>query len=250
MPVLEITNGNGVLVSNAEISVQAVMTYPLDDPQEKERRRNFLVYHLYKAFIDREGKSGTSTVELHACELQWLLSLDLDRTKRDEMLRSEKGFVAGAILRHIETTSRLSPGRASVGNAVRDRIASMKKEADEQEQFANKIGWEGQRLWRGQSRTPLWNTSEAKVREAWSEMKPVAHLYAAEPDWEWTPVKTAGDPSGFLTFLADAEYFRVFGETHFARGQKKHGNSTLDPMTTWKTPDDLVLPNSCHPRGH
>ncbi len=70
---------------------------------------------------------------------------------------------------------------------------------------------------------------------SWRAFRPVAHLWAAQCSIE-CPMKEL-EPPAFLEWLAGAEDLRRRGEAFRPKVP------VLDPGTTWRMPDELVLPS-------
>jgi hypothetical protein len=88
--------------------------------------------------------------------------------------------------------------------------------------------------------------------KAWLRYKAVAHLWAAYNLMRNLLLQSGAngfsvvsrspyeDPDAFLTFLALAEKYRIWGEAFKPHAQR--GKSLLDPQTTWSVPAHLILP--------
>jgi hypothetical protein len=85
------------------------------------------------------------------------------------------------------------------------------------------------------SSEPVIMRGRSKILEAWSQFKPVSHLWAASAHCYSGPYETVED---FMYFYSLSELFRNFGENHFARAQKE---PTLSPDITWKIPPSFPL---------
>lgn len=255
MPVLDISDGKGGLKPGALDTLMAVMAYPSDEPAEVEQRKLLQCLWLYCDFLSPEREKSSEAIPIEIRDLRRLLFLNPQKVHDDYEKQRQKGHIAGHILSNIEIVARITPGKASVNRAVGVAlmVARGKGKIGEavlatRPDFEIQVGPDWKRPWEGQSRSPRYNISEAKIREYWSNFKSVSHFWAAQTYSKNRSLFGAAEDKSyeFLDLLADAEHLRKIGEGHFARGQKKHNNSTLDPDATWKTPDDLALPESLY----
>ncbi len=219
--VLEITDGKGTLRLEAPLIVLATMSHP-DDPAQ---RFKFLDTLTAKALTELEAPISRKLAiqaSAAAAEAESVL---------DEMGEAAYGIaVAGDILLFVFNAARYSPKSASVARAIA-------------------VWCEAHALGKTQEGGYV-AASPRSVKAAWSRFKPVAHLCGALSLFQIDQIAALNplDPETLLNFLAVAEALRAFGEAHHPpsgrTGSKPSRTSMLDPDTTWKTPSDLVLPQS------
>ena len=213
-PILEITDGKGNLLSDAFFTVLATMFHP-DNP---EQRRRFL-----------EAPSAIAQIEIGA-PILWKSIPAAAECESVLDQASDAGYgmtVSGDLLLFIMSAARHSPKDASVARAIWVWC----------EDQARGKTHEGRAV----------AASPRSLKAAWSRFKPVAHLCGAWRNFTTEQIVALDltNLQTLLNFLALAEALRGFGESHHPpsgrAGGKSHVSSTLDPMTTWRTPTDLRL---------
>jgi hypothetical protein len=226
-PVLEITDGNGQLLSDAPFRVLATMFHPNDSAA----RDQFTQLFLARTVLDAASSEPTPQ-ELILQASERVASMDVVLKRADA---SAYGVaVTGDLLLTIISAAFYVPRHASLERAIRAWC---------QDQVRGKTG-EG----RGVA------ASTRAVKASWSKFKPVAHLCAAfqiNRDLGENSSLMPVDNVGLATFLAVAETLRNLGEAHHppvGRACSKLGaTTTLDPQSTWHLPANIVLPKVSFP---
>lgn len=219
-PVLEITDGRGLLLTTAPVIVLATMCHP----ENPEARARFVESTAAKVLLDNGARLSRKRT-YQAAQLAAKFESVADNG-------AESGYgiaVAGDLLSLIVRASLHSPKDASLERAVRLWAADQ----------ARGTTGDGCRV----------AASRRSILAAWTKFKPVAHMCAAlRLSQRGLPGCNPAILAEMPVFLAVAETFRLLGVSHHPpagrTGSKPAINSTLDPETTWRMPSDLVLPKA------
>ena len=209
MPVLDIDLDK---IGNTLCNIKATMLYP-ENPVER-----LTYYTLYQNISKRHNGGNITDTALSIDEdvLRHLRSL----IETDVRRRQEEGIVTGGLLVLIKQLSDYG-AEASVKKAI--HIMS------HEEGIVNDIP-----------------TGRTKLQQYWSRLKPVAHLWA-DVYLHARHIVFRHDalpltPKRLVTFLARAEWFRRFGESHIPT-RVIPSQPTLQPERTWSLPLGLPLPD-------
>lgn len=160
---------------------------------------------------------------LEVRDIYFLLSLPSEhylKRKRTETMK--KGFIAGDVLCSLYLIHKFNL----------DPEPSLKKAISAVSQYAQEIEFGDE------TKIPH---SKTRIKEIWSQMKPVSHLWAAErlnSSYQYSDRERIYSPGNITTFLAVAKELYNFGTTfipHRARPQVP----VLDTSELVKLPDEL-----------
>lgn len=135
------------------------------------------------------------------------------------------GSVAGEMLLFLLTCARYHPEHVSVKKAV----------------YIQGFVLDGAVNGYGKEVT----SNPSKIKEWWSQFRPVAHLWAAFEIWQkdLAQARELSPAEGLMGFLSIAEALRKEAESCFARAQRLRHGPILDPTETWRVSPELELEN-------
>jgi hypothetical protein len=249
-PELPVSDGQGGLDALAPLQLHSVMAFPNDPLARRQmiaKSQLFIVDTIGRGAVSEdlhpeagceepveESADYQELLEVARFDWGWFSPADFEvfRTapSEDEVIKRARahllgGGIAGQMLLDLLHCAEYDPKHVSSKSARYLRRSINNRTAES--------GGEKKDL------------SDSSYRDYWIRYRPVAHLWAAHLLWrEWNkPSETlfSEDPTDFKKFLSLAEALRKRGERVFARGQWAGYGPVLDPRTTWRAPEDLVL---------
>lgn len=231
MPVLPLTDGDGVLQDDAPLWLLAIMHFP----SSLERQQEFYAASWARMILSREARPESMTLGSEAVELL-ADAKTFDQQQKDIQALFVRGYLVGEVLALICFKSQYDPASAS-----RNKAQYLQRLCLEDAARANP--------------RMSWPKSERSQHQSWREFSPVAHLWAGLILFSQWESGSSEDASfrvlGFRhdeipQLLGFAEYFRKIGEKFEPTGQRPTAESpsktVLDPEETWKCPEDLEIP--------
>ena len=229
--ILDIVTPKGTLDPLALTSLVPVMLYPRDKQARVERKERMTVGYfsaaLYQWCEDNDLEDDQPRrLDMHRRLNAWV-QRHLVLLSQQERKRFWQGMTAGSVLIRLMQIDRDAPP-ASVNKAM---VAL----EDHLQGATYADGSYGPRSLR-------------EIQGAWSEYKPVAHLWAAlmalqlreKNPYEFDPdVVRSFFTESLPEFLAAAEYLLRFGADFHSRGQRK---PLLTRSEVWHLPQGLSLP--------
>lgn len=216
MPVLDISDESGAISANAAVLVQATMAHPKD----KLQRLQYLAVLIARACIENPKSHFPRS----------LIPVLMDAPPGKKILETvaqtgNSGDMAAEVLSRVLRCSVHHPKHASVLKAV--EVVSKLRQREKRR---------GAKL----------SASSAKILREWKEYKSVAHLWLTLAAFRQQKAPNPLDPRNelLIPFLGMSEALRMQGEGVFAHGQRARGKPVLDPSRTWRTPDNLPLPET------
>jgi hypothetical protein len=199
------------------LEIISVMAYPNDKKARKKLLANISSKPLGDTQLDKGLREGLEDVFSQMGGISILHdSPEYEKIMEQYSLNTYRGNFAGLILHYIwRIEADSSHSGASVNKAIFLVVECFKDVKN------------GTTKWKG------YPFNEKYIRQAWSDFKPVSHLWAAFVQWDtWgRPSDIAPyDSSGIHGFISLSEKFRTFGLNHFPRAQKA---STLPSKGTW-----------------
>ena len=226
MPELDIGDGKEVPDWRDSLRVWAVMCYPNDPKQQEVYEIRCAAQMMIQSSADDEA-IATDLAELLA-PIGGFRALSDGPSYTDIEHRTARqvigGTTAGDILANIMRLDLYD-----YGGSVRKAIRAMETYYTKREQHQVEPQLPGK-----------FPTKRSAIIAAWSEFKPVAHLWAAHRSVDSQAHQlTPFPPANLPVFLATAELYRSFGESHHPHGQK---TPTLPPAETLRVRPSFPLP--------
>jgi len=211
----------------------AVMLYPSDHTA----REQYLAVHVARAQIEQAGQAGlrdSAEISIPLNLLDRLLDTpDYETLSVDVAERAKRGMVAGWLLAAIYLMARLSIEREP---SVNKSIFALSRYA-----ASSRFG----------DGTPI-HRSEARIRDAWSEFQPVAHLWAAKElnrSYMFAPEREMLIPPHQIKFLQVAAGQLDFASAFVAyRAKKKFRWSMAVLLGRYLNPTPVAR-STCHDPG-
>lgn len=182
---------------------------------------------LHDASEDDEVRLSVRTVR------ELMSSPTGDGLRQMEADRTRKGFIAGQVLCTMFVMDRFAehlPKRGAAGATLSKALAVQTAWAASGGAFGDGVA------------LPL---SDRMVKDAWIQLRPVAHLWAAlhiNAAWPWAPKGSELHPEHFGKFLRVGAGFQEFGiQFTLTSKQTKQSAPLIDPGTAWQL-DPLAYP--------
>ena len=232
--ILDIVTPEGTLDPLAVTFFLPVMLYPQDEQARAERQETMTVQYfsaaLYQRYEDNDLKDDQlCRLAMHQRLHAWVQrQADAALNSQQELKRFWQGVVAGAVLIWLMQIDRDAPP-ASVNKAtvaLEDHLQGVVPFTDGRYQ----------------------PKSLREIQKAWSEYKPVVHLWAAVFALRFREKNPSAFDADMLRsffteslpeFLAAAEYFLRFGANFYSHGQRK---PLLTRSEVWHLPQGFSLP--------
>lgn len=219
MPTLAICDETGRPLPQGVVWTFAAMFYPYDHA----RREEFAARVLCGVGANAASRGERVTVSPASLKAA-LRAEDHPMAQASSAAGRSKGrwyegTVAGVQVEIVWALAHQAPQHASRRKAVylMERLAASRKESGVKSSF-DKI---------------------------WSRYHPVAHLWAAfnTRNQTFTRNNQIGYTAqvDFGAFIAEAEVYREWGETHYAPPESAKRTPLLDPASTWKPPSNWTL---------
>lgn len=214
--------------------VLSLMFWPSsDDKQEREQ------WAALQSVRGELSETSEGTVQIAVSTLRLLVSApayeDIVAKERE---RGRAGFVAGSVLVAMFFLDRYAdrlPKRGAAGASLNKAFAIVAK-------------WGGQGNTFGDG-SPL-PKSDRTIKDAWSQFRDVAHLWAAlsvNAAFPWAPEREALSSEHFGTFLGVAAGFQQFGlGLQIQNRTTKKLSRLLDPLSLWHVDTTKHAPVRLH----
>ncbi|RTL22776.1 MAG: hypothetical protein EKK52_05370 [Burkholderiales bacterium] len=210
---------NGTLPHDS-ILIRALMKWPGEG--EEEGRRQYYVTDFYRGVA---YEPGPPQLLVSVEDIQKLLEApSWPELVRQAKERTRRGMIAGDVLVSMYLMNLLRdrlPNRGAAG-ATLDKAFAI---ADEWARQGNAWG----------DGVPL--AKMTKIKAAWLEFRPVAHLWAAvsmNQVFPYAPAREIFHPNYINAFFRAAAYFQRFGMSFTIPNKSNRSNiPLLDPSTTW-----------------
>lgn len=208
---------------NLSMEILSVMAYPNDDKARKKLLANISSKASGDAKLDKGLRGGLGEIFSKMGGIPTLHdSPEYIEIIKQYNLSVYRGHLAGAVLHYIWRIEVSSASSGASVNKAKFLVVELFKE------IKNEIT-----AWKD------YPFNEKYISQAWSDFKPVAHLWAAFLQWDmWGRPEDLAPyrPLGVNGFISLSEKFRTFGITHFPRAKNA---ATLSSEKTWAPPKEF-----------